>query len=301
MPEATVTPQQSPELPLPLLCPLPTMPDPFPHTRTSARDSTGCIRMTVEEIAFHAETLPRIRRLNVTVEGRDGDVRILDECKLELTRGDARMVIPVPGRVRIDQPFAFEAESCTARLQLDSSATRGESTPWSASSMGPTTSISCKECDTTLLACNTIQQWKDLPSEGWEEMMDFWHCHRPHAGTSSHYSSLKSGRFQAKPGICLISMTQFIFSSKDISFDTVSTTISDRKEDVEEHKHTPRHRYKRPTMTLKRGTFLLYSMSEVLLPAISRKATLTKGSSFTRSLQEMQCAYGHVYGWKCTN
>ena len=42
-----------------------------------------------------------------------------------------------------------------------------------------TPSISCVSCSTPLISRGTITKWKDLPSDGWAEMMDFWHCHKP--------------------------------------------------------------------------------------------------------------------------
>ncbi|KAK4999158.1 hypothetical protein LTR66_001762 [Elasticomyces elasticus] len=51
--------------------------------------------------------------------------------------------------------------------------------PWSASTLRPGTSIHCARCETVLAEKHSITQWKDLPSEGWAEMMEFWHCHKP--------------------------------------------------------------------------------------------------------------------------
>lgn len=49
---------------------------------------------------------------------------------------------------------------------------------WSAPSMTPDTRIACRACR-ALLVKDSIRIWKDLPSENWAEMMDFWHCHKP--------------------------------------------------------------------------------------------------------------------------
>ena len=53
--------------------------------------------------------------------------------------------------------------------------------PWSApelNSLQP--GFSCARCHATVLGRDRIRSWKDLPSENWAEMMDFWHCHKPH-------------------------------------------------------------------------------------------------------------------------
>lgn len=50
---------------------------------------------------------------------------------------------------------------------------------WPAASLTPDTRIGCRACKNVLLP-RSIHQWKDLPSDNWAEMMDLWHCHKPH-------------------------------------------------------------------------------------------------------------------------
>ncbi|KAK0352043.1 hypothetical protein LTS02_014906 [Friedmanniomyces endolithicus] len=51
--------------------------------------------------------------------------------------------------------------------------------PWMAGDLTPETAVSCATCHAEIIGPGQIRQWKDLPSEGWAEMMDFWHCHKP--------------------------------------------------------------------------------------------------------------------------
>lgn len=51
---------------------------------------------------------------------------------------------------------------------------------WTAASLGPQTHLACGSCTHVLVAGN-ISSWRDLPSDNWAEMMDFWHCHKPEA------------------------------------------------------------------------------------------------------------------------
>ncbi|KAF9892833.1 hypothetical protein FE257_000422 [Aspergillus nanangensis] len=66
--------------------------------------------------------------------------------------------------------------------------------PWTASEMGPTTRLRCRQCENPVLREEVRRSesdgqgqlpssegwvWKDLPSGNWAEMMDFWHCHKP--------------------------------------------------------------------------------------------------------------------------
>ncbi|KAG7138101.1 hypothetical protein HYQ45_004753 [Verticillium longisporum] len=40
--------------------------------------------------------------------------------------------------------------------------------------------IACRQCGEAVVPEDRLDVWKDLPSENWAEMMDFWHCHKPH-------------------------------------------------------------------------------------------------------------------------
>ena len=59
--------------------------------------------------------------------------------------------------------------------------------PWPASKLTPETQIACQSCGKLLLKDVTV--WKDLPSGGWADMMDFWHCHKPSGQNGAHNSA----------------------------------------------------------------------------------------------------------------
>lgn len=64
--------------------------------------------------------------------------------------------------------------------------------PWTAKQMSPCARVRCRACGSTLLGpepgdgsgnerqCGDSLIWKDLPSADWAEMMELWHCHKPH-------------------------------------------------------------------------------------------------------------------------
>ncbi|KAF1992149.1 hypothetical protein K402DRAFT_388723 [Aulographum hederae CBS 113979] len=51
--------------------------------------------------------------------------------------------------------------------------------PWDASTFATGKQVRCKSCGARFLG-GQVRVWKDLPGEGWAEMMEFWHCHKPH-------------------------------------------------------------------------------------------------------------------------
>ncbi|RJE19501.1 hypothetical protein PHISCL_08163 [Aspergillus sclerotialis] len=113
------------------------------------------------------------------------------EKQMRVKRGDEGTGLDEHGR-----EFSF-------RMQIDASEVlAGEEVvdafvPWTAGDMSHTTKVRCRECEGVILnspagspsdgnggddgtgAGTPGWIWKDLPSENWAEMMDFWHCHKP--------------------------------------------------------------------------------------------------------------------------
>lgn len=94
--------------------------------------------------------------------------------------------------------------------------------PWTAMELNKeaATLFNCRVCGAEVIPKNRIKTWKDLPSGNWEEMMDFWHCHRP---DESHrhidrprYAPLQQG-YVAEPGIALVDLTYFLIAEADCS------------------------------------------------------------------------------------
>ena len=95
----------------------------------------------------------------------------------------------------------------------------GSVAPWSAPMFTQETQVSCRSCGSQLV--KGIVAWKDLPSGGWADMMDFWHCHKPNveegtidsAGGGKGYAA--SNVIGPTTGIGLVDVTHFWFSQSD--------------------------------------------------------------------------------------
>lgn len=57
--------------------------------------------------------------------------------------------------------------------------------PWSAVDLKPHVDVICRTCGTVVISKDSLREWKDLPSENWAEMMEFWHCHKPANNTQN--------------------------------------------------------------------------------------------------------------------
>jgi ubiquitin-protein ligase E3 D len=105
-----------------------------------------------------------------------------------------------------------------APLKIDS-----EEVPWSARDLPTEISVGCRMCANKIIPGHRIKVWKDLPSENWAEMMEFWHCHKPDTGghdPQQHLTSRGYGansRISAQAGVGLIDLTSFLFHEDDCS------------------------------------------------------------------------------------
>ncbi|KAK0656834.1 ubiquitin-conjugating enzyme E2-binding protein [Cercophora newfieldiana] len=100
---------------------------------------------------------------------------------------------------------------------------------WSATDLEAGSSAECKKCGATVVKDGAVA-WKDLPSENWAEMMDFWHCHKPadhghshdhsHGGKADEASLAARGygassTISAQDGIGFVDLTTLLFSESD--------------------------------------------------------------------------------------
>ncbi|KAI4286700.1 MAG: hypothetical protein L6R35_004048 [Caloplaca aegaea] len=183
-------------------------------------------------IHIHAELLPNIRQITVVValpseQNNTTTVTISsDSQSLSVAHGARFADLKLPAAVRHGFVPSIEAGSSrdvSLRLPiahipngLDPLALDTASNAlWSAPSMTPDTEVSCRICHASIVK-ETVNTWKDLPSENWAEMMDFWHCHKPDTDDAPEYgySSSTKGYDAANSigptlGVALVDATCF--------------------------------------------------------------------------------------------
>ena len=93
------------------------------------------------------------------------------------------------------------------------------SIPWPASKLTSETCLACQSCGNRLLT-NAID-WRDLPSGGWADMMDFWHCHKPTSENGNHDTAGSNKGYAAanvlgpRRGIGLVDTSHFLLDQTD--------------------------------------------------------------------------------------
>jgi len=165
---------------------------------------------TTEETVLHVAS----DKKRVTV--REGDVTSGIYLPTEIS-GTADVTIARGKKKEIS--IRLEIADTSELLPRDDVATAIE-VPWSAQDLCSETKVQCKRCQAVIVASGKVSLWKDLPSENWAEMMDFWHCHKPHdentnggAAQAKGYSS--TSQLAVDPGTGLVDTVSFLLHRSD--------------------------------------------------------------------------------------
>ena len=76
--------------------------------------------------------------------------------------------------------------SLAPQVRADALALQQSAALWSAIELDAGHGVACRRCGSAIVDHGVLREWKDLPSENWAEMMEFWHCHKP--DTHDHHS-----------------------------------------------------------------------------------------------------------------
>ena len=194
---------------------------------------------------IYAELLSNIRQISVVAAldtPCDASTSVelsADGKKVILHHRGATSSLNLPGQVApscLLQKPVLGSKDLSWRLALSDPPSRPNAeaavctdAPWPATDLEEGSDFSCRSCNAPVLKQAVIKGWRDLPSENWAEMMDFWHCHKPdvpasngngHDGHShgDHNASKGYGantKFTAQPGIAFVDLTTFLVSQSD--------------------------------------------------------------------------------------
>lgn len=122
-------------------------------------------------------------RLTLKHEGQDASIQ-LPITNLG-SENEATLTIPAAPTRELNIRLNIE-EKPGSGLLSDRTISEENIIPWMSSDLSHETEVCCASCEAVLIKRGAIKQWKDLPSEGWAEMMDFWHCHKPDVPLDRH-------------------------------------------------------------------------------------------------------------------
>lgn len=229
--------------------------------------------MASTAISIYAELLSNIRQISLAVSlpsPSDKSTRVsvtheVDTSSVHVTHAGETSHLTLPGRVSCppnqDLPLQRRSEDATLltwRLALARDGQPREepavsTVPWEARDLVPGGEVACRKCQASLVKQGVVKEWKDLPAEGWAEMMEFWHCHKPgeehhhghghgHAdglvgaggtadGEKADQQTLASRGYgaastiSAQKGVGFVNLTTLLFEEGDCAGVTVSSTF----------------------------------------------------------------------------
>lgn len=185
-------------------------------------------------IHIYAEHLINIRTLTIQISlptSSDGSTTLFaDGNGLTLSHQHATVKVTLPVSIpetellKLSVPPAAST-NLSFRIRLDDSSPRDSQSsetviPWTATSLSHQVDLQCKACHAEILPRGQIQTWKDLPSEGWAEMMEFWHCHKPNEPHDHEHQTDKKGysadsMLAITPSVGLVNATSFVLAADD--------------------------------------------------------------------------------------
>lgn len=196
----------------------------YAEVLTSIRQVT--LYASVQTAETTKETVLHIASDKKRVTVREGEVTSGIYLPTEIS-GTANVTIAQGKKKEIS--VRLEIGDTSELLPRDDEATAIE-VPWSAQDLTAETSVQCKQCQATIVASGKVREWKDLPSENWAEMMDFWHCHKPHdeasngeAAEAKGYSS--KSQLAVFPGTGLVDTVSFLLHKSDCTGLRVSSSL----------------------------------------------------------------------------
>lgn len=127
-----------------------------------------------------------------------------------------RLQIPAPGTKELSWRLPLNGEPNTPSAESNDA-------PWPAKDLNENSEFLCRSCGEVIVGRGKIKEWKDLPSENWAEMMDFWHCHKPTVPESSgsgEDAAMAKGyganmKFAAQPEIGFVDLTTMLLAERD--------------------------------------------------------------------------------------
>lgn len=181
----------------------------------SSKDTTATLSADGSRLTLEHESETATIELPVRLPGRCND-----------------NVLTLPAAPSKNISFRFSVlETPATNLLTRSVDDRAHVIPWTATDLTPETEIHCASCLAILSTRGAIKEWKDLPSEGWAEMMDLWHCHKPdvpHAHETNGDAGRGIGtnsRLAVEQGVGLVGPLDLLFARDDCPWSQVGLTI----------------------------------------------------------------------------
>ncbi|RDA96052.1 hypothetical protein CP533_5820 [Ophiocordyceps camponoti-saundersi (nom. inval.)] len=188
-------------------------------------------------ISIYAELLPNIQQVSVAAalsspSDASTSAEVVDAGRrICIQHRDRSLAVELPATVAASTALPLSQVPCSnlnwrlSTVALDGrafpSAPENQTIPWASPDLQLGSVVSCRTCGNEIVPRDHIKVWKDLPSENWAEMMEFWHCHKPHDAGKHDNEALADRAYgansaiAAQPGVGFVDVTSFMFSEPD--------------------------------------------------------------------------------------
>lgn len=174
--------------------------------------------------------------ITVSHEGESASIRLPTKIS---GGGSAALTLPAQPTKELTLRLQLEEKAPGLLKYSDFPDTSTENpAPWKAEDLNEDVEFECASCGHVSVPKAVVKTWKNLPSENWAEMMDFWHCHKPdeheghgHGADGSDEAPSRKGyaasnRFVAEAGVGLVDTMYFLFAEENCTGVKVGLQLS---------------------------------------------------------------------------
>jgi HECT-like Ubiquitin-conjugating enzyme (E2)-binding len=188
---------------------------------------------------FFAEGLPRLGVVNLHVALNSASTEATsittteDDTTIILQHQHEEFVILLPSSPSATEtiPLPPGKSIITSRLSISRPPTDDQLLPLlSANDVLPLgsqgTTLSCVDCRKSQLVTPQMR-WKDLPSDSWVELSDYWLCHSgsTHSHNHEHHTPVLP-TLKTRPGTVLVGLTSLLLHPDDLPNITIKVPLS---------------------------------------------------------------------------
>ncbi|EMR11680.1 hypothetical protein PNEG_00117 [Pneumocystis murina B123] len=178
-----------------------------------------------KDLFFIAEALSHIRVINLVLEFSENiyqpsSLKLFNTHSIYIKSNEISEIIFLPDETEKDVSIQVNQQlnTLSIRLPLSNFSIKSlkEISPWSAVYIDPNSDFCCGFCLCFLLNKDQIKHWRNLPSDNWVDMMDYWVCCKEKYNAFGNYGMLQKIKSLSDSGIIFVGLSYFLISEKNL-------------------------------------------------------------------------------------
>lgn len=173
---------------------------------------------------YYAEYLPNVGQVSVTFEGNDGSDVVAHSESVTIGKN----TVPLPAEIQVrEMPPVGRLNTLRFRASPEAAQTAVSDqidsihidSPYGSSFVRKLAAgaVLCdREGVPILTAALDTFRLRNMPSEHWAEMMDFWHCHKPHEKSAGFNPAYAVSQFKPNKGEILFGQEYIMVNMEDM-------------------------------------------------------------------------------------